>query len=137
VEKTNKDFIETFEYDEPDIMESETTHIEERERTRGKLVAKWLSEFNVEYLQGLGIFHTEKSGPTRLVSLGKVYLVKQVLASRMSWKMAQVLKLISGKDTIVRKVELRMVDAADKLIKVNRAVTTDRYERYRARTFTH
>jgi hypothetical protein len=40
----------------------------------------------------------------------------------MSWKMAQVVKLIAGKDKIVRKVELHTEDAGDKLIKINRAI---------------
>ena len=103
-------------------MESETTHIDERERARRELVAEWWSEFNIEYLQDLGRFHAEKSGPTRSVSLGQVVLVKQDLASRMSWKKAQVVKLIEGKDKSVRKVELHTMDAENKLIKINRAI---------------
>jgi hypothetical protein len=92
-----------------------------RETDRRKLVADWWTEFVLSYLKDLNRFH-QNQAPSKSVKLGQVVLVHQDYVKRINWNVGRVIELIKGRDHLVWKVKLVMVDKKGNTSMVNRPV---------------
>ncbi|EFX65561.1 hypothetical protein DAPPUDRAFT_117187 [Daphnia pulex] len=117
-------FVNKFDTEPPEEEElrgADSLFLTNRETARRKLVAEWWTEFVPTYLKDLNRFHQDQT-PSKSVKLGQVVLIHQDYVKRINWNIGRVIELIKGRDHLVRKVKLVMVDSKGKTSIVDRPV---------------
>jgi hypothetical protein len=117
-------FVNKFDTEPPEeeeLLGADSLFLTNREAARRKLVADWWTEFVPTYLKDLNRFHQEQI-PSKSVKLGQVVLIHVDYVKRINWNIGRVIELIKGRDHLVRKVKLVMVDSKGKTSIVNRPV---------------
>ncbi|XP_055933002.1 uncharacterized protein LOC129963023 [Argiope bruennichi] len=89
----------------PDIDQIESSSLQKRYLYRLKLRKDLRKRFRSEYLGQLRSY-AKKSRNSYLFSIGDIVLL-ETTAKRISWPLGKVVKLIKGKDGIVRLVKVR------------------------------
>ncbi|GFY37265.1 integrase catalytic domain-containing protein [Trichonephila inaurata madagascariensis] len=98
--------VENRNLDVPDIDYRDTVNLHKRVRYRRKLLNDLRHRFRKEYL-GLLIQNKNKKGPLSELRLGEIVLIGEDIKKRIHWPLAKVIRLIPGKDSKIRTVELK------------------------------
>ena len=104
-------------------LESSKTSLVKRSKYLKQLLQHFWSRFSKEYLPSLREFHRCRSGSTsRVISIGDVVVINKEKVPRQKWNIGKVVKLIPGKDGVVRAAEVKTLNAAGKQVILKRSI---------------
>ena len=104
-------------------LESDRTSVTKRVRYLETLLNHFQNRFKKEYLPSLRDKHRSKTHTLRrVVQIGDIVHVHKDRTPKHCWPMGKVVRLLKGKDDIVRAVELKTHNKAGKIIIIKRPI---------------
>ena len=94
-----------------------------RSRYLKQLLQHFWNQFLKEYLPSPREFHSCRTGGTsRTVNVGDVVVIRKEKVPRQKWNIGKIVKLIPGKDKVVRAAEVKTLNAAGKHVTLQRSI---------------
>ena len=106
----------------PDLDSSKMSLVK-RSKYLKQLLQHFWSRFSKEYLPSLREFHRCRTGSTsRVISIGDVVVINKEKVPRQRWNIGKVVKLIPGKDGVLRAAEAKTLNAAGKQVILKQSI---------------